>query len=128
MFATVGCPLLGKCADDVRPGPAGQPNAPTERSHGTLHAWEVVGGWVGPMMVVSTVSQHAESDFDTPKDRGEVYIAHPRNGPGGRRNAPVERSRGTLPGTLPWNASWNAPMERPKGDLRLLNAQKASYF
>ena len=64
IFATVGCPLLEKCADGVRPGPAGRPNAPTERFFGTLLGWRVCGHRVGTGVVFSGVSQHAEFNFD----------------------------------------------------------------
>ena len=74
VIATVGCPLLGMCADGVRPaGRPGRRNAPTERSQVTLRGRGVVGGWVEPIQVVSTVSEHdSESNCATLKAGGDV--------------------------------------------------------
>ena len=65
LIATVGCLLLEKCADGVRPArPAGRPNAPTERFFVTLLGWRVCGPRVETGVVFSGVSQHAEFNFN----------------------------------------------------------------
>ena len=61
LIATVGCPLLGKCADGVRPG---RPGRPAERSDGTLLGWSVSGPRMEEGVVFSGVSQHAEFNLN----------------------------------------------------------------
>lgn len=49
-----------------------RPGRPAERSHVTPCGWGMVGGRVESTMVVLTVSQQAESDFDTSMIWGDV--------------------------------------------------------